>query len=150
MKKNKLIVTILAIFTVFACGFEVGKTVGLSGQKAVAEGIRGGSLEEIARPYLGVYECKSLYFGGEDKKDIFDYFRLELKSKGELVLSYKLKNGRANQIPLTYEYDFTEKTVRIRGQWGVLSIDKKFPLKKGVISVTMSIFGKLAIVEFSR
>lgn len=149
MKKNKWIMMIVATLSVFACVLGIGQNECMVEQKAVAEGSRD-SLEEIARTYLGVYECKSLYFGGEDKKDIFEYFRLELKPKGELLLRYKLKNSRENQIPLTYEYDFAEKTVWVRGQWGVFKVDKKFPLKKGVLSVTMNIFGKVAVVEFSR
>ena len=147
--KNKWIVAVIALLSLFVCGFAIGKNESLKARNAVAEGRRD-SLEEIARTYLGVYECKSLCFGGENKKDIFEYFRLELKPKGELLLRYKLKNSRENQIPLTYEYDFAEKTVWVRGQWGVFKVDKKFPLKKGVLSVTMSIFGKVAVVEFSR
>ena len=147
--KNKWIVAVIALLSLFVCGFAIGKNESLKARNAVAEGRRD-SLEEVARTYLGVYECKSLYFGGEDKKDTFEYFRLELKSNGELLISYKLKNARENQIPLIYEYDFEEKTIWAHGQWGVVKVDKKFPLKKGVISVMMNILGKVAVAEFER
>ena len=147
MRRNKFLITVLAVLACLACGVEVDRP---SYQKAVAEGVRSGSLEEISRPYLGVYECKSLQFGGEDKKNSFDYFRVELTSNGELIVSYKPKNGQVNRIPLTYEYHFEEKEVWVRGQWGVLKVDKKFPLKNGTLSVVMSIFGKVAVVEFTR
>ena len=108
------------------------------------------SLKEIAKPYLGVYECEWLYFGGDNKKDAFEYLRIELKSKGELLVSYKLKKGEKGEVPLSYEYDFKEKTLRVFGQWQLLKIDRKFPLKNGELSVVMNLFGKLVNVKFSR
>ena len=110
----------------------------------------GDSLKEIAKPYLGVYECEWLYFGGENKKDIFEYLRVELKTKGELLVAYKLKKGEKGQVPLSYEYDFKEKTLRVSGQWLLLKIDRKFPLKNGEIIAVMNLFGKLVNVKFSR
>ena len=151
MKKNKFLTTVFTVLSCFACVLTCSGGEGQKPQKAVAQEVCGGSsLEEITKPYLGVYECKSLYFGGEDKKDIFQYFRIELKSNGELLLSYKLKRGQVNQIPLNYEYDFAEKTLWVRGQWGVLKADKKFPVKKGEINVAMNIFGKLAVLKLAR
>lgn len=107
-------------------------------------------LKEIAKPYLGVYECKRLYYGSENKKDIFEYLRVELKSKGELLVTYKLKDGENGKVPLSYEYDFQEKQLRVTGQWLLLRIDKKFPLKNGEINVVMNLFGKLVNVTFSK
>ncbi len=111
---------------------------------------KGDSLKEIAKPYLGVYECERLYYGSEDKKDIFEYLRVELKTKGELLVTYKLKKGESGKVPLSYEYDFEEKTLRVTGQWMLLKIDKKFPLANGEITVVMNLFGKLVNVKFAR
>lgn len=108
------------------------------------------SLKEIAKPYLGVYECEWLYFGDSDKKELFDYLRVELKTKGELLVTYKLKKGEAGKVPLSYEYDFDEQTLRVMGQWMLLKIDRKFPLKKGELNVVTNLFGKLVNVKFSR
>ena len=108
------------------------------------------SLKEIAKPYLGVYDCKWLYYGSEDKKDVFEYLRVELKTKGELLVSYKLKNGEGGKVPLSYEYDFDEKILRVTGQWLLLKIDKKFPLTNGEITVVMNLFGKLVNVKFAK
>ena len=149
MKKNKWM--IVAMGLVSCCFGVIGhlKSEEISSKSATRVSAEG-SLEEITKPYMGVYECESLYFGGEDKKDIFEYFRIELKSKGELLLSYKLKKGRVEQIPLSYEYDFEEKTLRVYGQWGIMKVDKKFPVNKGEIAVSMNILGKLAVLKFSR
>lgn len=126
------------------------RQIKVSAQENKAQSKPDGSLKEIAKPYLGVYECEWLYFGGEDKKDIFEYLRVELKTKGELLVAYKLKKGEKGQVPLSYEYDFKEKTLRVSGQWLLLKIDKKFPLENGEITVVMNLFGKLVNVKFSR
>lgn len=108
------------------------------------------SLKEIAKPYLGTYECEWLYYGGVDRKEIFDYLRVELKTKGELLITYKTKRGERTEVPLSYEYDFDEKTLRVTGQWQLLKIDRKFPLDKGEINVVTNLLGKLVNVKFSR
>ena len=154
MKKNKRICAILATLALFLCFSGSLEFCAVKErvfkQVEAQETNANGSLEEITKPYLGVYECKSLYFGGVDKKKIFEFFRVELKSKGELLLTYKLKRGEVHQIPLNYEYDFAEKMLWVQGEWGVLKVDKKFPMKNGEISVAMSIFGKLAVLKFAR
>lgn len=122
----------------------------VSADESIVQIKSGDSLKEIAKPYLGVYECEWLYFGGEDKKDIFEYLRVELKTKDELVLTYKLKDGDTGKVPLSYKYDFDEKMLRVSGQWLLLKIDRKFPLKNGEITVVMNLFGKLVNVKFSR
>ena len=108
------------------------------------------SLKEIAKPYLGVYECESLYFGGENKKDIFEYLRVELNPKNELLVGYKLKKGESGKVKLDYEYDFKEKTLHVTGQWMIFKMDRKFPLENGEIRVVMNLFGKLVNVKFSK
>lgn len=151
------------ILSLFLCVFSAVKTVGIptktrtcptqitaSATEIPVKTNPNDSLKEIAKPYLGVYDCKWLYYGSEDKKDIFEYLRVELKSKGELLVSYKLKNGESGKVPLSYEYDFDEKILRVTGQWLLLKIDKKFPLENGEITVVMNLFGKLVNVKFAR
>ena len=79
---------------------------------------REGKLTDISRPYLGEYRCESLYVGGEDKLGDFDYFRLELSSKGEMKLLYKLKDKEPTEVPLEYDYNSETQEITVRGQWG--------------------------------
>ncbi|MBR2341094.1 MAG: hypothetical protein IKA72_01625 [Clostridia bacterium] len=155
------------ILSLFLCVIPFTKTVAISSPKQAkshtcptqitvfAKGIdvplkSGDSLKEIAKPYLGVYECKWLYFGGEDKKKEFEYLRVELKTKGELLVTYKLKKGEKGKVPLSFEYDYEEKQIRVFGQWMLLKIDRKFPLEKGELNVVTNLFGKLVNVKFLR
>ena len=157
LKKITLCISLFLCMQILIPNYEIfSKTRTCSAQiKAFADdGIEqmkeGDSLKEIAKPYLCVYECEWLYFGGENKKDIFEYLRVELKTKGELLVAYKLKKGEKGQVPLSYEYDFKEKTLHVSGQWLLLKIDRKFPLQNGEITVVMNLFGKLVNVKFSR
>ena len=109
-----------------------------------------GKLTEISRPYLGTYECESFYYGGEDRLDDFDYVRLELQSDGSMKLLYREKDKKANEIPLTYEYDEKTQELAVRGQWGIFKIEKKFPIENGEICGVLPLGGKQITVKFKK
>ena len=60
-------------------------------------GLPKGDLTDIAKPYLGVYECVEANLGEKDLLCGFDGITLELKDKGEFVLYYKEK-GENHQV----------------------------------------------------
>ena len=109
-----------------------------------------GKLTEISRPYLGTYECESLYYGGEDKLDSFEYFRLELQTEGKMKLLYREKDKAPKEIPLEYEYDEQTKELIVRGQWGIFKAEKKIPLEKGELNAVLRLGGKQIIVKFKK
>lgn len=109
-----------------------------------------GKLTDVARPYLGTYECETLYFGGDDKLGDFDYFRLEILSDGTMKLLYKAKDKDPKEVPLKYEYDSNKQEVTVRGQWGIIKSQQTFPLKNGELNAMLRFGSKQIIVKFKK
>ena len=107
------------------------------------------SLKDVAKPYLGEYECKSARLGERDYVNDFSFIRLELKENGEFTLFYNAKNGKKGEESGTYSYDEKEETITIiYGELGVLK--RKFPLKGGEIYVTLPIGSQTLSMKFAR
>ena len=111
---------------------------------------REGKLTDISRPYLGEYRCESLYVGGEDKLGDFDYFRLELSSKGEMKLLYKLKDKEPTEVPLEYDYNSETQEITVRGQWGIFKMQQSFPLKNGELNALLRFGNKQLLIKFKK
>lgn len=110
---------------------------------------RGGALPDITRPYLGEYECKSARLGQKDLLDGFKYVKLELKADNTFLVSYKTENGESGKETGKYSYDREREEI-------TLTIDKnraykrKFPLKKGVLTVDVAIGGQRLVLSFEQ
>ncbi|MBE5752571.1 MAG: hypothetical protein E7343_00695 [Clostridiales bacterium] len=109
-----------------------------------------GSLTEISRPYLGEYKCESLYFNGEDKLGDFEYFKLEIRSGGEMKLLFKEKDKKEKCVDLTYEYDETKKEFTVKSQFGVFKKEEKVPFENGKLTALLRLGGKQVVIKFGK
>jgi hypothetical protein len=111
--------------------------------------IKSGSLKEIAKPYLGEYECKEIVWRDEEYSDRFDALTLELKPKGEFLLHYKEKDGNRRVEKGKYLYDEEEKILTLIGGFGG-AFKREFPLVDGVLTVSVPIGGDLLVIKFEQ
>ena len=107
------------------------------------------SLKEIAKPYLGVYECESATWGQRDYLEEFSLLRLELQPKNEFVLSYELKNGKKGKEQGKYEVDEKRK-VLILTLGGNEEFTREFPLQKGSIVFSLPIASQMLVMKFTQ
>ena len=107
------------------------------------------TLPQLAKPYLGVYECEKVTLGGEDYTEKFDSLRLELSYGGEYSLTYKIKNGAEGELRGTYEADPETEEITFHGKAGFAEKEFTFPMKQGKIFVDYSFGGKLLHAVFS-
>lgn len=97
---------------------------------------KNGSLKEIVKPYLGVYECKNAQLGEKDLLAEFSYIHLELKDKGEFILYYGENEGKKIKTRGKYTYDEKTQTITMEFADGK-SFKRDFPLKNGQLVVSL-------------
>ena len=108
-----------------------------------------GSLKEITKPYLGVYECKNAQLGEQDLLAEFSYLHLELKDGGEFILYCAEKNG--NKIKTRGKYAYDEKTQMLTMQFiDGKCFKREFPLKKGKLVVSLPVGEKNLQLVFEQ
>lgn len=112
-------------------------------------GVKDGKLTDITKPYLGVYECERISLGSEDLLKRFSFVTLELKSKGEYLLSYCEKDGKKKTATGKYEYDKDDETLTLYTQDGQ-ALPHKFPLKKGELQMSTPLGGKTLVIVFTQ
>ena len=108
------------------------------------------SLTEIVRPYLGIYECRQMLLDGEDKLNEFEYIKLELKSGGEIVLSFLDKQGKKGKTNAEYEYDEKAQPITIRKNIGNQILKRSFPLKNGEVLVHLIYETRTIVMKFEQ
>ncbi len=104
------------------------------------------TLKEIAKPRLGVYECKEAKLGNEDYLQRFEDISLELKADGEFILTFREKGGKERREKGKYTYDEKRGVITLDGG----SLKREFPLKEGVLRIQLSIGGKWLSVLFEQ
>lgn len=104
-------------------------------------------LKDITRPYLGEYRCESALYGETDYLSYFSFVKLELKSQGEYLLTYKLKDGKSQQKTGKYEYDKEKKSIKLLSPMGN-EWDREFPVENGKIIVAFPLGGKCIKLTF--
>lgn len=109
-----------------------------------------GKLKDVARPYLGTYECTQLFFAGENLLGRFALFRVELKTDGGSVYYREKKSKSTKTIPFDYEYNSEKKEIWASGQWSVFKVEKCFPLEKGEINVVIPILNTTLKAKFKK
>lgn len=109
-----------------------------------------GGLQDIAKPYLGTYECEKIFFGNEDATDRFDYIRIELMSEGEMKLLYKEKEGKRGEAKAEYSYDVEKNVLTITADVMGQEKKKSVPVEKGAFDLSVRYGGKMLLMKFVR
>ncbi len=122
---------------------------GLSALLLLFPNFKKGSLTEISKPYLGVYECQQAKLGEEEYLDKFSYIQLELFPKGKYVLRYAEKDGEKQEVKGKYRYDEKKEILTLYlTQGGVFKRD--FPLEKGKLTATVPLGNKTLFLQFEQ
>ena len=110
----------------------------LAGLMALAffPNFRKGELKDVAKPYLGIYECTEAKFNEEDYLNRFSYIHLELKSDETFLLHYCEKGGKKRTEQGKYTYDREKGTVTLQGGVGSF-LKREFPLREGILTVVI-------------
>ncbi len=106
------------------------------------------SIKHIAKPYLGEYECKQATLGSDDCLDNVKTFELELLDDGKFRILYQEEGGKRQEFTGKYVYDDKKKTITFVGANG--RFKREFPLRKGVLTVSLPMQGKLLVVQFQH
>ena len=114
-----------------------------------AFGAQKGELTDIAKPYLGVYECTQAQLSNRDLSKRFDDVKLELQDKGEYTFYYKEKGSKTKKVKGKYRYDDKRETLVFYLPNGSF-IHREFPLKKGVLTVSVPYGDKILILQFEQ
>lgn len=105
------------------------------------------SLRDVAKPYVGEYQCEKMTLGGDDVLQNYEYVRLKLSYNGKFTLFYRDKNGRKGEYG--GEYSFAENSITFTAKNGTEESSKSFPYKKGTVYIELPTDGKLLLAEFS-
>lgn len=108
-----------------------------------------GELKDITKPHLGIYECKTAQIDEVEYLDRFSYIRLELKDGGKYELTYCGKGGKEGKKTGAYRYDSKKETLTVYLDSTKL-VKKEFPLRKGVLSLTVSLGEKTMYAQFEQ
>ena len=137
MKIIRLKSSFLAILSMFLLCFPWWNTV------------KSQALTEIAKPYLGEYECRLAQLNEKNLLEDFSYIRLELKKEGECVLYAKDKKGKEKRVEGEYIYNNEKKTITFSVE-NLSFIKREFPMKQGVIFVTIRQGDKTLLMQFQQ
>lgn len=110
--------------------------------------VKESTLNDITKPYLGEYECKSATLGETDYTEDFSYIKLELKPDETFVLHYCLKDGNKREERGKYTYDKDKSVLRFQSEIG--DFEKEFPIQDGVILIQMRLGKKMLVMKFER
>ena len=106
-------------------------------------------LKDITKTHLGFYECENATLSGDDLSGEFDYVRLELKADDTFVLSCRKTGGKERKETGKYSYDRKKGEICLAmGESNTLK--RTFPLKEGVISVTVRLGTKTLRMQFKQ
>ncbi len=105
-------------------------------------------LKDIAKPHLGVYECKRATLGGRDVLKGFREITLELQDEENFRLLYAEKKGERKEVKGKYLYvqEKGELTLMEEGS----GIRKSFPLSEGKITVSFPVGKKHFTLQFEQ
>ncbi len=103
-------------------------------------------LKEITLPEVGIYECTQASLGEKDHLEYFSDLHLELKGDGTFVLYYQEKDKDKKQAKGNYRYDRERNVITLQGG----EYKREFPLKEGVLTVTLRIGEKTLMLTFEQ
>lgn len=112
-------------------------------------GAQKGELTDIAKPYLGIYECTQAQLNNHDLLESLDGVKLELQDKGEYTFYYKEKGGKTKKVQGKYLYDGKRETLTFYLP-DCSFIHREFPLKKGTLTVSVPYGDKMLVLQFEQ
>ena len=121
---------------------------GLAALLMVLPSWRTGTLPEISKPYLGVYECKSATLGSQELLKDFSLITLELQKDGKYLLSYTEKGNKKHEVTGEYMYDSEKNTLTFYADGKAFK--REFPLEKGVLTVFFRLGDKNVKLQFEQ
>ena len=108
--------------------------------------VKDSTLDDIVKPYLGEYECRSAQLGTMDYLEKFSYIRLELKENGTFLLHFKEKKGSKKKREGKYFYDKEKGVVKLVGK----GIEREISLNDGLLTISMPIGKKNLVLQFEQ
>ncbi len=121
---------------------------GLAGLCLLLPSLQDKTLKQVAKPYLGVYECTQATLGSKDLLKSFTEITLELTDEEHFVLFYKEKSGERKKVEGSYRYDEEKGTLTLTEQGS--GIQKSFPLEKGKLTVSLPVGRKRLVLQFKQ
>ncbi len=106
------------------------------------------SLEDLSKPYTGVYACDRLMFGAENRTDDFSFLRLELDYGGGFTFSYETKEGGCGEWEGTYAVDPKRGELTLTAVQSGISGSRTFRMEDGAILFEDQVLGKNVYAEF--
>ncbi len=103
------------------------------------------TLPELAKPYLGAYECELATLGSKDLTEKGSIL-LELQPKDKFVLYYQEKEGKKKSWEGTYRYDGERETITFTGA----GLEREFPVENGSFTVHIPVCGKRLVLRFKQ
>ena len=112
-------------------------------------GWKDNSLKDITKPYLGEYECTQALFGDVDYLNALEDVSLTLEKENKFILTFCEKGKEKQTLKGVYEYNKDRETITLK------SVDKnyfkrEFPLKKGILYITVGIGEKTLSLQFKQ
>ncbi len=121
---------------------------GISALLLFAPSWKDAELTDIAKPYLGVYECTQARLGSLDCLDRFDDIRLELKDEENFLLIYKEKGGERKKYEGKYRYDKERKVIILTDEKS--GLHREFPFEQGILTVTFPVGRQSFVIQFEK
>ncbi len=112
-------------------------------------GWKDNSLKDITKPYLGEYECTQALFGGEDYLNKLEYVNLTLEKENNFILTFSEKGKEKQTLKGLYEYNKDRETIILKSEDKDF-FKREFPLKKGIIYITVGIGEKTLFLQFKQ
>ena len=108
-----------------------------------------GSLPELSKPYVGVYECEELSLGGEEMLGKFEKIQLELEYKGDFTLSFLTLEGMEGEYEGEYEVSVADEELKLSMTSAGAEKSFYFRMEKGEILLDYNLGGKLLHAVFT-
>ena len=108
-----------------------------------------GSLPELSKPYVGVYECEELTLGGEEMLEKFEKIQLELEYKGDFTLSFLTLEGMKGEYEGEYEVLIEDEEIKLSMTSEGAEKHFFFRMEKGEILFDYNLGGKLLHAVFT-
>jgi len=105
-------------------------------------------LKDIARPYLGTYECKYARLGERDLLEELDYITFALTPKNIFKIEFRDKNGVKGLYRGHYSFSEKDKTITINENIFGKKVTKTFIAERGTIQVNLKFGDEPLAIKF--